>query len=39
MAERMNIKDNASPDAASSGGWNVVSIKNDWEMVFSFDSK
>jgi hypothetical protein len=32
-------KDNASLDAATSGGWNVVSIKNDWGKVFSFDSK
>ena len=32
-------KDNASLDAAISGGWNVVSIKNDWGTVFSFDSK
>ena len=32
-------KDNASLDAAISGGWNVVSIKNDWGKVFSFDSK
>jgi hypothetical protein len=32
-------KDNASLDAAISGGWNVVSIKNDWGKVFSFDSR
>ena len=30
-------KDNASLNAAKSGGWHVVSIKNDWKRVFSFE--
>jgi hypothetical protein len=32
-------KDNASLNAAKSGGWHVVSIKNDWKNIFSFQSK
>jgi hypothetical protein len=30
-------KDNASLNAAKEGGWHVVSIKNDWKNVFSFE--
>ena len=30
-------KNNASLDAAKQHGWHVVSIKNDWKKVFSFD--
>jgi phosphoserine phosphatase len=29
--------DNASLDAAESGGWHVVSMKNDWQRIFSFE--
>jgi hypothetical protein len=29
-------KDNASLDAAKSGGWHVVSMKRDWQRIFSF---
>ena len=29
--------DNASLDAAESGGWHVVSMKNDWLRIFSFE--
>ena len=30
-------KDNASLNAAKSGGWHVVSMKNDWKRIFPFD--
>ena len=30
-------KNNASLDAARKHGWHVVSVKNDWKKVFSFD--
>jgi hypothetical protein len=30
-------KDNASLDAAKSGGWHVVSMKRDWRRIFSFE--
>ena len=30
-------KDNASLDAAKSGGWHVVSMKQDWQRIFAFD--
>jgi phosphoserine phosphatase len=30
-------KDNASLDAAKSGGWHVVSMKQDWGRIFSFE--
>lgn len=29
--------DNASLDAAESGGWHVVSMKHDWQRIFSFE--
>jgi hypothetical protein len=32
-------KDNASLKAAKQQGWHVVSIKDDWKRVFSFQSK
>lgn len=31
-------KDNASLSAAKEGGWHVVSMKNDWKRIFSFDN-
>jgi len=30
-------KNNESLDAAKQHGWHVVSMKNDWKKVFSFD--
>jgi hypothetical protein len=30
-------KDNASLNAAKSGAWHVVSMKKDWERIFSFE--
>ncbi len=30
--------DNASLNAAKKGGWQVVSMKNDWNRIFPFDS-
>lgn len=29
----------ARSEAAEEGGWHVVSIKNDWKRVFSFEEK
>jgi len=29
--------DNASLDAAEAGGWHVVSMKNDWQRIFSIE--
>jgi hypothetical protein len=29
--------DNASLDAAETGGWHVVSMKHDWQRIFSFE--
>jgi hypothetical protein len=31
-------KDNASLDAAKSGGWHVVSMKKDWRRIFPFEA-
>ncbi len=28
-----------SYDEAESGGWTVISVKNDWKCIFTFDSK
>jgi len=30
-------KDNASLNEAKAGGWHVVSMKNDWKKIFSFE--
>jgi len=32
-------KDNASLNAAKSGAWHVVSMKNDWARIFSFEAQ